>query len=165
MRLSYEGLLHGTLDVAELLGPYEAAARKDPRFTLLYDSSSTWRELFGTWPIQHCFAAYTDVLEKVPELPRWFHDAVFRSREYGRQHAHELLDRFLKTHGDKYLRINGKDGETLRAELDPANLGDRFTWSLTDEDKKTIQTALDLSFELGYVKKRHGLDDVIYMWS
>ena len=162
MRLSYEGLLQGTVEAAELLGPYEKAARKDPRFRLLYDASADWREITGTWPMHHCLATYTDVLEKVPELPQRFSAAFFRSREHGRQHAYELLDEYLKTYGDDYYRIRGEDGEKLRADFDPSNVGERFTWSLTAEDQKSIRAALEALFELGYVSKRYRLEDVIY---
>ncbi|NIM19030.1 MAG: hypothetical protein GTO51_09470 [Candidatus Latescibacteria bacterium] len=154
MRLSYESLLRGDVEAAELFGPFGNAARRNSEIRLLYDTAEEWRELTCTWPMHHALASYTDTLERDPSLPRRIIDILTASAGYGQEHLEELQGLFVKEHGG--------DLQELQKRVNGSKLKELYSWSLTAEDKKCIQTVLDLSAEFGFVGKRYTVEDITY---
>ncbi len=154
MRLSYESLLRGDVEAAELFGPYGNAARKNPDIRLLYDTAVEWKELTGTWPMHHALASYTDVLERDPTLPRRLIDAFALSTDYAQKHLNPLQDEYLEQYGG--------NADELRKRANGSKIKGLYSWSLTHEDKQCIQEVLDLSMEFGFVDKPYSVDEIIF---
>lgn len=154
MRLSYESLLRGDVEAAELFGPFGNAARQNPEIRLLYDTAVEWRELTGTWPMHHALASDTDTLQRDPSLPRRLIDSLAVSAEYAQQHLNKLQEEFVKTHGGNLHELQKRRNGSKIKEL--------YSWSLTTEDKKCIQAVLDLSAEFGFVDKRYSVEDITF---
>ena len=154
MRLSYESLLRGDVEAAELFGPYGNAARRNPDIRLLYDTAIEWQELTGTWPMHHCLASYTDTLEQDPTLPRRLIDTLALSADYAQQHLGELQEKFVETHGGNL--------DELQTRMNGSKVKELYSWSLTTEDRKCIQAVLDMSAEFGFVDKRYSVEDITF---
>lgn len=153
MRLSYESLLQGHLDAAELLGPYSRQGRESPSLRLLYDTAIEWHGLTGTWPMKHVLASFTDVLDRVPELSQQLAEIFFASTEYGRENLAALAAEFSRTYGG--------NADELANTINPKKVGENYTWSLTKEDILTIQAVIDLSVEYGFIGRKHTAADLI----
>ena len=156
MRLSYESLLRGDVEAAELFGPYGNAARQNPEIRLLYDTAIEWRELTGTWPMHHALASYRDTLERDPTLPRRLINTLANSAEYAVQHLGELQEKFVGKYGGNL--------EELRKRAKGSKIKDLYAWSLTHEDRQCIQAVLDMSAEFGFVSKRYSVDDITFSY-
>ncbi len=154
MRLSYESLLRGDVEAAELFGPYGNAARRNPEIRLLYDTAIEWRELTGTWPMHHALASYMDTLERDPTLPRRLIDTFALSADYAEQRLGELQEKFVKIHGGNL--------DELRKRVNGSKIKELYSWSLTAEDRKCIQAVLDMSAEFGFVDKRYSVEDITF---
>ncbi len=152
MRLSYESLLSGDVEAAELVGPYGNAARRNPEIRLLYDTAIEWRELTGTWPMHHVLASYTDTLERDPTLPRRLINTLAISVDYAQQHLGELQEEFVKIHGGNL--------DEIRKRANGSKIKDLYAWSLTHEDRQCIQAVMDMSAEFGFVDKRYSVEDI-----
>lgn len=154
MRLSYESLLRGDVEAAELFGPYGTAARENPDIRLLYDTAFEWRDLTGTWPMHHALAGYTDVLRRDPALPRNLVDAFMRSADHGQENLRGLMDRFAEQHA--------ANAAALKAQKERPSLRRLYAWSLSEEDRRCIQAVLDMSLEFGFVGKPYTVDEVVF---
>ena len=154
MRPSYEGLLKGSVDVAELLGPYARYASENPELRRLYDRAQEWCDLTGTQPMPHVLATYEDILERDPEMPKRLIQAFLTSQEYARQNLEPLIEEFVETFGG--------DTEKLRQQVEATPLGQRYAWTLTDDDRRTIRAVWDMGVELGYFRERPAVDEVVF---
>ena len=156
MRLSYESLLRGDVEAAELFGPYGNAARQNPEIRLLYDTAVEWKELTGTWPMHHTLASFADILEHSPTLPRRLIETFALSTDYAQEHLGQLVDEFSQKHGG--------NPDEIRNHADGSKIKGLYAWSLTPEDRQCIQTVMDLSLEYGFVDKRYSADDIIFSY-
>ena len=144
--------MRGEVEAAELLGLYSGYARENPNLRFLYDTSLEWRELIGTLPMHHALACYADVLQEIPDLPRKLIETFQASTEYARGQVQVLIDEFVE--------MFGGNREELRKRVNPQAIGQRNSWSLTDEDRRTIQAVMDLSMEFGFIDKRYMASDI-----
>ncbi|MBI4523327.1 MAG: hypothetical protein HY695_05880 [Deltaproteobacteria bacterium] len=154
MRFSYESLLNDAVDAAEIFGLQGGLARKNPDLRLLYDTAFEWRELTGTWPMHHVLAAYRDVIEERPELPKRIIDAFQASGEYAKRNFETLMDLFLNQFGG-----SRKD---LEARFTPEEIGRNYSWSLSPAERRTIQLVLDMSLEFGFIRRNCRIDELMF---
>lgn len=145
------------MEAAEVLGAHSITASQDPEYRVLYDSSSDWHDLTGTWPMHHVLGTYGDILQADPELPRRMVEALWASRDYARRHMPRLIDEFVEGFGG--------DRGRLAKWADEHDVGERFAWSMDEEDRRTIQTVMDLLLEYNYVDKQYTVDDMVVPWS
>ncbi len=156
MRLSYESLLRGDVEAAELFGPYGNAARRNPEIRLLYDTAIEWRELTGTWPMHHVLASYTDTLERDPTLPRRLINTLAISADYAQQHLGELQEEFVKIHSGSL--------DELRKRVNGSKIKELYSWYLMAEVSQCIQAVLYMSAEFGFVDKRYSVEDITFSY-
>ena len=106
--------------------------------------------------MHHALASYTDTLERDPTLPRRLIDTLALSADYAQQHLSELQEEFVK--------INGGNLDDLRKRVNGSKIKELYSWSLTAEDRKCIQTVLDMSAEFGFVDKRYSVEDITFSY-
>lgn len=154
MRLSYESLLRGDVEAAELFGPFGNAARQNPEIRVLYDTAVQWKELTGTWPMHHALASFIDILEHSPTLPHRLIEAFALSTDFAQEHLGQLVDEFAQKHGG--------NANEIRKRADGSKIKDLYAWTMTHEDRQCIQAVIDLSLEYGFVDRRYSVDDIVF---
>ncbi len=137
-----------------MFGLYGNLAGKSADLRLLYDTVLEWRALTGTWPMHHVLAAHRDVVEKRPELPNQLTNAFKASQGYAKDNFNRLMGLYAKQFG-----VPPKE---LEAHNDPDDIGRSFSWSISLEEKKTVQTVIDMSLEFGYIKQSYQAKQLIY---
>jgi len=63
---------------------------------------------------------------------------------------------------EEFVKIHGGNLDDLRKRVNGAKIKELFSWSLTTEDRKCIQTVLDMSAEFGFVDKRYSVEDITF---
>jgi ABC-type nitrate/sulfonate/bicarbonate transport system substrate-binding protein len=141
------------VDAAELFGLYGNLARENPEIRVLYDTASEWHALTKTWPMHHVLATYRDIVKETPELPKRLLGVFNASRDYARENFNLLIDLYLK-------EFDG-NRENLLSQVKPEELGAHYSWSLSDEEERTIRTVHDFCKEFGFIKGSYALDALV----
>ena len=151
MQQSLESLQVGQVEAAELIGPLAAAASRNPELRVLYDTHHEWEALTHTQPMLHALGAYDDVIAAIPDIARRLADSFTASHTYAREHASELIE--------EYVAANGGDRERLQGQAQ--TIGETYSWTLSNEDRHTVQLTADLMHEFEYVDRRYTAEQLV----